>query len=269
MSTAVCLNSSTIRPTPLMEKIRIAGAVGYAGIELWSDDLSAHVEAGGTLDEVNRALKDAGLRVPTLIALHGWLGSQGVEHQQALDEARRRMDWAVAVGAERIIASPPLESCDLSRGGEQYRELLELGAECGVRPAMEFLGFVDSVFTIEQAWAIVTAAGCADASIVMDPFHILRGGGSVEAISDVPGDSVAIWHWNDVPAGKPVREQTDADRLMPGEGIGPLQQIERRARAAGYDGAVSLELFNPELWKRDPETVAREGMAHMRRYFQP
>ena len=34
-----CLNTSTIRPTPLLEKIRIAGAAGYQAIEPWNDEV--------------------------------------------------------------------------------------------------------------------------------------------------------------------------------------------------------------------------------------
>ena len=262
-----CLNSSTIRPTPLLEKIRVAGAAGYEGIELWSDDLTKHVEEGGSLQEVKQALADAGLQVPTLIALHGWLGSTGKAHTEALEEAKRCMAQAVEVGAPHIIASPPMEPFDLGRGGADYRELLEIGREIGVAPAMEFLGFMKSVYTIDQAWRIVEEADHPDSTIVMDPFHILRGGGPIESISRVPGEKVAIWHWNDVPTGKPVAEQTDADRVLPGEGIGPLREIERLALEQGYEGFVSLELFNPELWERDAEEVARIGLERMRVYF--
>ena len=87
-----CLNSSTIRPASLLEKIRIASAAGYRAIELWNDDLNTHVQAGGSLREIKQALDDAGLQVPTVIAVHGWLGSSGQAHQRALDEARQRME---------------------------------------------------------------------------------------------------------------------------------------------------------------------------------
>ena len=137
----------------------------------------------------------------------------------------------------------------------------------GVRPAMEYLGFVQSVYTIEQAWQIVEDADHPDSSLIMDPFHILRGGGSIESIALVPADKVAIWHWNDAPSDKPFAEQTDADRVMPGDGIGPLQRIEELALAQGYEGFVSLELFNPALWEEDPEEVARIGLDKMQRYF--
>lgn len=267
MTVQYCLNSSTIRPAALMEKIRIAGQVGYRAIELWNDDLQAYQEQGGSLGDVRKALEDYGLVVPTVIALHGWLGSEGEAHTQALEEAKRRMEQAVDVGAEFIVSSPPMDSCDLSCGGVDYRELLELGRSMGVRPAMEYLGFVQSVYTIEQAWQIVEDADHPDSSLIMDPFHILRGGGSIESIALVPADKIAIWHWNDAPSDKPFAEQTDADRVMPGDGIGPLQRIEELALAQGYEGFVSLELFNPALWEEDPEEVARIGLDKMQRYF--
>ena len=106
-----------------------------------------------------------------------------------------------------------------------------------------------------------------DATLIMDPFHILRGGGNLESIAKVPGEKVAIWHWNDVPDSQPINQQTDADRVLPGDGVGPLMQIERLARQQGYSGFVSLELFNPQLWERNPEEVARIGLDKMRAYF--
>ena len=36
------LNSSTIQPTPILDKIRIAAEAGYGAIELWHADIDAH-----------------------------------------------------------------------------------------------------------------------------------------------------------------------------------------------------------------------------------
>ena len=44
-----CLNTSTIRPTPLLEKIEIAGKAGYSAIEPWNDEITAYLEQGGRL----------------------------------------------------------------------------------------------------------------------------------------------------------------------------------------------------------------------------
>ena len=84
----LALNTSTIRPASLMDKIRIAGETGYEAIELWNDDLTAYEEQNGSLADVKRALDDYGLPVTTVIALHGWLDTTGAEHQEALEEAK-------------------------------------------------------------------------------------------------------------------------------------------------------------------------------------
>ena len=64
-----------------------------------------------------------------------------------------------------------------------------------------------------------------------------------------------------------MHEQTDNDRVMPGDGVGPLQRMEELVRASGYRGFISLELFNPSIWERDADDVAREGIEKMRRFF--
>jgi sugar phosphate isomerase/epimerase len=69
---------------------------------------------------------------------------------------------------------------------------------------------------------------------------------------------------NDYPAQPPRESIGDADRVYPGDGVAPLGQILRDLSAAGFEGFLSLELFNREYWNRDAETVAREGIEKMR-----
>ena len=57
-----CLNTSTIRPTPLLEKIRVAGTAGYQAIEPWNDEIDDYFKQGGTIAELRKAMGDAGLR---------------------------------------------------------------------------------------------------------------------------------------------------------------------------------------------------------------
>src|SRR3954447_6835392 len=90
-----CLNTSTIRPTPLLEKIRVAGEAGYQAIEPWNDEITEYLEQGGTMSELKKALGDAGLKVVSVIALHSWVTTEGDDYTKVLDECRRRMDQAV------------------------------------------------------------------------------------------------------------------------------------------------------------------------------
>lgn len=259
------LNSSTIKPTPILEKIRIASEVGYRAIELWHDDIDAHLESGGTLADIRKAVDDRGLLVPTTIFLKQWWDTEGVEYQQAMDEIRRRLEQSAAVGALHAIAGPPLSGAgDFDFGARQYAKLLAVGREFGVKPVMEYLGFANEVNTIEIALEIMTKCGDADATTVVDPFHCFRGGGGVEGIAKLRPEQIAISHFNDAPAEPPREQQHDPDRVMPGEGCIDLKRYIELLRQIGYDRCISLELFRRDLWEQDPREVAKVGLEKMR-----
>jgi sugar phosphate isomerase/epimerase len=259
-----CLNSSTIKPTPILEKIKIAGQTGYAALELWHDDIDLHLAAGGTLRDLRKAIGDQGLTIPTTIYLKGWFETVGTEHLRELDECRRRMTQASELAALHVIAGPPAGQADHDQGARNYHELLEMGRQIGVKPAMEYLGFVEDLNTIEAASEIVVKSAHPDASIVHDPFHIFRGGGSFDSLTKLPADRIAICHFNDAPTHPPRLQQHDKDRVMPGDGCLDLGGMLRRLKEIGYNRWLSLELFREDLWSRDPRDVAREGLAKMR-----
>ena len=261
---AYCLNASTIRPTPILEKIRIAGETGYSAIELWHDEIEAHVSAGGSVAELRLAVSDHGLVVPTTIYLRDWFDCSAAEYPVVLDECKRRMEQAAEVGATYVIASPPSAEADYDLGAARYRELLEAGAVAGVTPSMEFLGFVGQFNTIEDALEVMEKSGHPDATTILDPFHVFRGGGSVESISKLSARQIAISHFNDVPALPPREQQHDPDRVMPGDGVFDLKRYIELLRGTGYDSFLSLELFREDLWQQDPRDVARIGLEKMR-----
>jgi sugar phosphate isomerase/epimerase len=226
--------------------------------------VTAYIEQGGSLPELKRALGDAGLRVVSVIALHGWITSDGAEHARVLDDCRRRMAQAAALGSPYIVASPPQQVVDLGRATDRFAELLRLGDETGVLPSMEFLGFVDGIKDVASAWAIASGTGDPRATVVADVFHMIRGGGRGDDLLRLPGDRLANFHINDVPAQPDPLTQEDGDRVMVGQGIADLPRVIANLRTIGYRGPLSLELFNRELWAQDPGTVIRRGLERIR-----
>jgi sugar phosphate isomerase/epimerase len=259
-----CLNTSTIRPTPLLEKIVVAGKAGYAAIEPWNDEITAYLNQGGSLAELKRALADSGLKVVSMIALHGWITADGAEHKRVIDDCRRRMAQAFELGSPYIVASPPQEVVDLSRATARFAELLAIGKELGVVPSMEFLGFVAGVNNVASAWAIASGTADPRATVVADVFHMIRGGGSVDDLLTLAGDRVACFHINDLPAEPDPRIQKDEDRVMVGDGIADLPRVIANLRKIGYRGPLSLELFNRQLWADDPLQVVTRGLERIR-----
>ncbi|MBY0398232.1 MAG: sugar phosphate isomerase/epimerase [Thermoleophilia bacterium] len=255
-----CLNTSTIRPTPLLDKIAVAARAGYRAIEPWNDEVDAYLQGGGTLNDLSKAIADHGLKVVSVIALHGWVTAEGDEYRRVLDDCARRMRQAVALGSPYIVASPPKEVVDLGRAAERFGELFRLGRSLGVAPSMEFLGFVDGIKDVASAWTIAEGCGEPGATVVADVFHMMRGGGSVDDLLRLPGDRIACFHVNDLPAVPDPLTQTDADRVMVGDGIADLPRVFANLKAIGYRGPVSLELFNRPLWERDPYDVVKTGL---------
>ena len=257
------LNSSTIKTTPILQKIKVAAKAGYAAIELWHDDMDAFVASGGSIRDIRNCVEDHGLKVPTTIHIHGWFQPAGADHLQAMDTAKRKLEQAAAVGAPHSVAGPPHGKADRPLGKRHYHELLEIGAQFGVRPAFEYLGFIEELKTIDDAIDIVEGCVHPAACMVLDPFHCYVGGGGMESIARLTPDRIAISHFNDAPAEPTPSTQRDPDRVMPGDGAIDLKRYCDLLRQIQYNGFLSLELFRPSLWEQDPLEVAKIGLEKM------
>jgi len=265
-----CLNTSTIRPASLVTKIEAAAAAGFRAIEPWNDDVDAHLATGGSIEEIQALLHRHALTVPSMIAIMGFIGNEEPGRDERLAEARRRMVQARTLGSPFIVASPPLGMADLVRCGSDYAELLELGREVGVRPAMEFLGFVDQVNSIRVALEIMERSGDQTATIVIDWFHMVRGDGRETMFQDLRAlraEQIAIVHLDDVPYQEPFSAMTDGDRVYPGDGDIPVDALFAVLQEIGYAGPVSLELFNEDYWREDPFAVTHTGYQKSARWF--
>jgi sugar phosphate isomerase/epimerase len=262
-----CLNTSTIKPQPLLEKIRLTAEAGYAGVELWINDLYEHVGRGGEIRDVEKALADHGLIVPCTIAMRQWGEAGELEYPLMLEEARRRMELAARIGAPYIVATPPREPCDLTQLTARYRDLLRIGREIGIRPTFEYISFFGSASRLDQAWQVVRDSGEDDATLILDAFHNWNSHSSLDDLRQVPLERISHYHFDDAARDIPAGEQKDPDRVMPGEGAIDLRAEVDALREKGYDGTVSLELFNAALWQQDPADVLRFGLERMREYF--
>jgi len=268
MRYTLCLNTSTIKPQPLLEKIRLASEAGFEAIELWANDIYEHIGQGGEVRDVERALTDGGLSVPSLIAARGWGEAVEEEYPILLDEVKRRLELAARLGASWLVCSPPRMECDLAQITRRYRDLLALGRSIGVKPTFEYISFFHSVSQLRQAWQVVQDANDPDATVIVDAFHSYNSLSTLDELRAIPGDRISHYHIDDAHPGIPAGKQKDHDRVMLGEGPIDLRAEIQVLRDIGYQGAISLELFNQELWQRDPRDVLRIGIERMRELLQ-
>jgi 2-keto-myo-inositol isomerase len=260
----LCLDTATIRPASLEDKIRIAAEAGYDAIEPWEGELAEWERSGGSLADLRKRIDDAGLFVPSVIGLWNAIPPTRELWLQSLPSSRNRMRMASAIGAQHIQVVPqpvrPWQEFDLKWAADRYRDLLEIGlGDYAINPAMVFVEFLPGAARIGQAAAIALDADHPKAKIIPDVFHMHIGDSGFSGLRHLRGEFLAIFQFNDAPATPAKADLADEHRVFPGDGILPLRQCLKDLRAIRYEGCVSLELYNPEYWARDPMAVAKEG----------
>jgi sugar phosphate isomerase/epimerase len=258
------LNTSTIRGQKLsiVEEIAIASKAGFRGMEPWIDELRRYADGGGSLEDLARRFRDAGIRVESAIDFFEWASDDEGRRKKALEAARKSMGILQKIGGVRL-AAPPVGATDHAidprRVAERYRVLLELGDEIGVVPQAEVWGFSKTLGRLGEAAQVAIETGHPRACILPDVFHLYKGGSPLEGIRLLGPAAIHVFHVNDYPAQPPREKLTDADRIYPGDGAAPYKSLLRDLRAGGFQVMLSLELFNRQLWSQDPQAVAARG----------
>lgn len=261
-----CLNTSTVRGQKLgiEREIELAAKAGYDAIEPWINEIDEYLKQGGTLTDLAKRIADQGLAVASAIGFAQWIVDDNAQRAKGLEEARRTMDMVAQLGGTRI-AAPPAGATDkpglnLLAAAERYGELLELGRRLGVTPMLEVWGFSKNLHRLGETVFVAAECGHRDACLLLDVYHIYKGGSGFAGLHLLGGAGMHVFHINDYPAAPPRETITDADRVYPGDGIAPLDQLLRDLRAAGFRGTLSLELFNRGYWEQDASEVAKTGL---------
>ncbi len=266
-----CLNTSTIRGQKLgiVEEVALAGKVGYDGIEPWIREIEQYEREGGSLKDLRKRIEDAGLKVESAIGFAQWIVDDEKQRTAALEQARRDMDRVRQLGGTRIAAPPTgatrQNNLDLLAAARRYRALLDVGRTIGVTPQVEVWGFSRTLSRLGEAVLVAIESGHADACVLPDIYHIYKGGSDFTGLSLLAGPAIHCFHVNDYPANPPRATITDADRVYPGDGVGPVTEVLKGLAAKEHPVALSLELFNRTYWKQDAEAVCRTGLAKTRR----
>ncbi len=262
-----CFNTSTIRgqKLKLVDEIEIVSKAGYTGIEPWMREIEAYIKDGGSLKDLKKRLDDHGLQVESAIGFAQWIVDDEEKRKAGLEQAKHDMDLLAQIGGTHI-AAPPVGahrgsgSVDLFQAAERYRALLEVGAKIGVIPQVEVWGFSDNLSRLGESVFVAIEAGHPDACLLPDVYHVFKGGSDFAGLGMVAGSAIHCFHVNDYPADPPRDTIADKDRVYPGDGIAPLDDILQTIAATGCRAALSLELFNPGYWEQDAFEVAKTGL---------
>jgi 2-keto-myo-inositol isomerase len=262
----LAINGATTMKATLAEDIAAAGAAGFEALEIWASKLDNYLE-DQSIGELVELFDRAGVKPASINSIEFITFRPPEEYEAIRARCHELCERAHAVGCSAIVVVPSPTPTGAKwetikqESTRVLRDLSEVAGGYGVNLAFEFLGFSwCSVRTLAQCWDIVQETNCDNVGLVIDTCHFYAGGSDLKSILDVNPDKILIFHINDV-EDRDLQTIEDAHRLLPGEGVIPLDDILAHLRQTGYDGLCSIELFRPEYWERDPIELARAAKA--------
>lgn len=260
----LALNGATIMHSPLVDDLEIAAETGFSALEVWAGKLDAYL-AEHSLEELGGRMQALGVQPWCINSIENITPRDAGGRAEIMVQLERTAAIARAIGAPSIVVVPGTAPAGFGRGEaiadavEVLREMSDVAGDVGL--AFEFLGKPGcSVPTLDMAIEIVTTVDRPNVGMVIDTFHFHAGGSEMADLARVPIDKLFVVHLNGC-EDLPRADLTDAHRLFPGEGAIPIEAILRPLHAAEFDGTMSIEIFRPEYWERDPRDVAREARA--------
>jgi len=243
-------------------------AAGHVdAIDLWLGQADAFLREASV-----EALRDAfaahGIAPVAASFQGGLLTSQAdarLEHWRTFEQ---RLTLCRELGVPVLIvagdAFGPLGPEDLGRLSVSLVEAAKRGADAGVRLALEFDARATFPNNLQSAVALVDDVGRPSLGLCLDWFHWTVGPSKPLDLGLVSRDNLAHVQLSDI-ADVPREMATDADRILPGEGSSPADDLIRRLAAIGYAGGVAVELHNPRLWQVPPRQFGEIAMTALRR----
>jgi len=255
----VCLSGG------LVQKMYAAAEAGFDAIEIFEPDLIAAPQS----PEEIRALADRlGL---TLDLYQPFRDAEGVDEtafQDVLHRAEAKFQLMNRLGIDLMlvcsnVGTATVDDDEVSAG--QLRRLGDLAATYDIRLAYEALAWGRFVDDYRRSWRIVELADHPNVGICLDSFHILSRGHDPKQIEEIPAEKIFFLQLADAPAlSMDVLSWSRHHRLFPGEGSFDLPAFLGHVLRAGYDGPLSLEVFNDTFRQTDPVRTARQAQRSLR-----
>jgi sugar phosphate isomerase/epimerase len=263
------LNTGTVRKQASLDQIiEAAVARGIGLIDPWRDQ----VQAIG-LDKVARHMRDAGVRLSGYCRGGFYTGANAKELAAALDDNRRAIDEAKALGSPclvLVVGSLPgallgkPQSIDITLARSQVRDgiaaSLDYARSAGMPLAIEPLHPMQAaeracVNTLEQALDLcdeLDPGRTGALGVALDAYHVWWDPKLAAQIRRASVGRLLAYHICDWLV--PTRDLLN-DRGMPGDGVIELKKLRSLVEAAGYQGAVEIEIFSEAWWSRPLEEV--------------
>lgn len=223
------------------DRVAAARRVGYDGLWLHLRDYAEQRAAGYSDGDLQAILRDAGMAVAGFEFLTGWDGDSTAA--SASEEQLWRM--ADAFGPALISVGAAAGSGNIGQLGESFAGLVERSAAHGLQVGLEIVPWsrVPDLHIAGEVLDLVPAAG-----LVIDSWHVFRGGIDLAALALLPAHRIMAIQINDaLAAPQRALDQDTLHRLSCGAGELPLAPFVTALRQSGCRVPLSVEIISPEL----------------------
>ncbi|MEV5909933.1 sugar phosphate isomerase [Streptomyces sp. WAC 01325] len=258
------INQMTVKQLSLPELVGECARSGIGNVGLWREPVQSY-----GLEATAKLVRDAGLTVTTLCRGGFLTAIEPGERAKALDDNRLAVDEAAALGTDVLVlvsGGLPAGSRDLNGARERIADALgELGPyaeERGVKLAIEPLHPMYAadrcvVSTLAQALDLAERFPAHQVGVTVDTYHIWWDDTAPAQIARA-GAGGRIHTFQLADWTTPLPEGVLTGRGQIGDGAIDMREWKGYVEAAGYDGAIEVELFNDGLWARDGREVLGE-----------
>lgn len=244
----------------LPEKLHAIAAAGYQGVEIFENDLLYYT---GTPAEIRQLAADLGLKITLFQPFRDFEGASRAQFAANMARARRKFALMHELGCETLLLCSNVQpdcSADSELQVADLRALATLAEEEGIAIGYEALAWGTHVNRWQQAWERVRRVDSPALGLVLDSFHILARGDTLDALPSVPVEKITFVQLADAPYMKmDLLEWSRHFRCFPGQGELPLEAFAEQITRCGYRGPWSLEIFNDGFRASPNGATAKDG----------
>jgi 2-keto-myo-inositol isomerase len=253
---------------PFSEDIEDFAAGQCDAVDVWLTKLESYLENGHSIAEVRELLEEHSVVAPVASFQGGLFTSDELAREEAWKLFSERLILCRELSISTLIVAcdimPPVGQGDLDRMHELLARAAMAASEEGCRIALEFRAGAAFGNNLQTTAALVSEIGHASLGICLDAFHYYVGPSKPDDLAYLNADNLFHVQLCDI-ADVPREFARDADRILPGDGDINFAPIIDRLQEINYQGCVSVELMNPQIWQIPPRQFGEIGMTALRK----
>ena len=242
------------------ERVSAAKAAGFEGIGLRAETYVDALNEGLFDQDLLTILDKYGMKVTEVEYIVQWAEEHRSYEQKYKEQICFHMCELFGVDS---INCGLMENYSVEHTAQKLRELCHRAGKytIGVEP-MPYSGLPD----VKKAWAVVQAAGCDNAKLLLDSWHYIRADQPLDlsVLEGIPAEKIVSIQINDVqahPYAKSIlRDESMHDRMLPGTGCGNTAGFVKLIRDKGVRPAVvGVEVISDEILSRGVAQAAKDN----------